>query len=148
VPQGSKIAAGNGRLRESSRNLPQWRYAVTAAAAGLPPLIDGPVAMHIVFTVLRPARPKWSGPATRPDLDKLARAVLDGITDAGLWADDGRVTEFARLAKVWPDADPDALPCAGVIVAAAVMTQSDWPDLLADLYTDALAAGHYARRQA
>lgn len=30
-------------------------------------------------------------PITKPDIDKLLRAVCDGITDAGVWKDDAQV---------------------------------------------------------
>ena len=30
-------------------------------------------------------------PATMPDIDKLMRAILDGLTDAQVWLDDGQV---------------------------------------------------------
>ncbi len=35
-----------------------------------------------------------------PDLSKLLRGIEDAITEAGLWADDARVAEYVRLAKV------------------------------------------------
>ena len=42
----------------------------------------------------------------------------DAITEAGLWADDARVADYHRLAKVWAGFDDDALPVPGVAVAA------------------------------
>ena len=49
-----------------------------------------------------------------PDLSKLLRSTEDALTDAGLWADDARVVEYERLAKVYPGEDPEALPVPGV----------------------------------
>jgi Holliday junction resolvase RusA-like endonuclease len=40
-----------------------------------------------------------------PDLDKLTRAVLDGLTRAGVWADDGQVVEL-RATKCYDDDHP------------------------------------------
>jgi hypothetical protein len=74
----------------------------------------------MVFTVQKPksapkTRRTW--PDKKPDLSKLVRSTEDAITDAGLWADDARVVEYARLAKVYPGEDPMALSSPGVWVA-------------------------------
>jgi crossover junction endodeoxyribonuclease RusA len=53
-------------------------------------------------------------PMSAPDLSKLARATEDALTDAGVWTDDARVSEYLRLAKVWCGSDPGALPVPGV----------------------------------
>lgn len=76
--------------------------------------IPGPVEVHMGFDLPRPANhylpvnskrsvpqlkllaPLW--PSHKPDLDKLTRAVLDAVTDAGLWADDAQVVSL-RAAK-------------------------------------------------
>jgi crossover junction endodeoxyribonuclease RusA len=39
--------------------------------------------------IVRAGAPEF--PATRPDLDKLARSTLDGLKSAGLYGDDGQV---------------------------------------------------------
>jgi Holliday junction resolvase RusA-like endonuclease len=36
----------------------------------------------------------------RPDLDKLLRSTLDGLTDAGVWRDDSQVVSISA-AKVY-----------------------------------------------
>lgn len=125
-PQGSKSYKGRtktGRviMAESSNKVAPWREAIKAAAPAVERPLDGPIAVRIVFTVPRPksAKAAMVAPSTRPDLDKCVRSTFDGITDAGLWADDARVSDFSRLAKVWPHYDDDALPVPGVIVAAA-----------------------------
>jgi len=38
----------------------------------------------------------------KPDLDNLAKSVLDAITDLQIWKDDSQVTELT-LAKEWAD---------------------------------------------
>lgn len=126
APQGSKTPKGRRKdgtiiLVESSAKVKPWREAVKAAAieqvgaAGL----DGPLVVRMVFTVRRPtsARVAERYPSTRPDVSKLARSTEDAISDAGLWADDARVAGYARLFKVWPGRDLDALPVPGVVVA-------------------------------
>jgi crossover junction endodeoxyribonuclease RusA len=101
APQGSKRHVGGGRMVESSRAVGPWREAVRAetqramkAARECP--ITGPVSVIIRFYLPRPkSTPKrivW--PAKRPDLDKLARAVLDGLTAGGAWDDDAQVVEL------------------------------------------------------
>jgi len=64
---------------------PKWTRAVARALQdAIPaeerPLISGPVAMTLRFYVPRPANPKFEVPATPPDMDKLERATLDGLT--------------------------------------------------------------------
>lgn len=119
-PQGSKRHVGNGRMIESSKKVKPWRADVKAAAEavrnGAAP-IDGPVKVRMVFTLAKPS----SAPKTRrtwairkPDLSKLARSTEDALTDAGLIKDDARIIEFERLAKVFPNEDPEALEAPGV----------------------------------
>ena len=78
----------------------------------------------MVFTMARPksARKVDQIPCKTPDLSKLARSTEDAITDAGLWADDARVAEYARLAKVWTGYDPEALAVPGALVACVTMS--------------------------
>jgi crossover junction endodeoxyribonuclease RusA len=97
--------------------LPQWRMKVTAAAIekqaeymqtnpalfeALP--FEGGVGITVDFVL---ERPKWhygtgknaghvkesapAYPASMPDIDKLLRAILDALTDAQVWKDDGQV---------------------------------------------------------
>ena len=56
----------------------------------------------------------------RPDLSKLARSTEDALSDAGLIADDARIVEYERLAKVFPGEDPDALEAPGVLIVVRV----------------------------
>jgi Holliday junction resolvase RusA-like endonuclease len=117
APQGSKrgfLNARTGRVQmvESSARVKPWRQDVSAAAieaaaaAGLPAVIDWAVAVEIVFLMrrprghlgrrgLRPSAPEH--PSGRPDVDKLARATLDGLT---ILRDDSLVVDL-RARKVW-----------------------------------------------
>lgn len=68
----------------------------------------GPVTVEIVFHFARPAShlrkdgsPKASAPTyPRPDVDNLAKAVLDALTDAGAWGDDSQVVSLG-VRKKW-----------------------------------------------
>lgn len=127
APQGSKKFVGvhNGRgilVESSAKKVKTWRQDVKAAAIearnGSPPL-DGPLVARVVFTLQKPVsapkrRRTW--PDKKPDVSKLCRALEDALTDAGLIADDARIVEYERLAKVFPGEDPEALDAPGVRV--------------------------------
>lgn len=125
--QGSKRVV-NGRMIDASPALRPWRDSVTWGVKQALPQ-DWPLTwayeVKLLFRFLRPkghSKPKGgltrSAPlhkTTRPDLDKLERAVLDACTDAGAWRDDCQVvriisekaysTEPGVLMRVtaWPD---------------------------------------------
>lgn len=121
APQGSKQAYVRGNravLVETSKRLPLWREAVQDAAmdAGCQP-IDGPVAVWLTFRMPRPKAMKPADPLTmiqRPDIDKLARAVLDGITGV-CFEDDSQVTRLVVLKR---RADVDEESGVAVFVSA------------------------------
>ena len=84
-PQGSKRHVGRGIMVESSKHRPAWRKAVAVAArtahTGTP--YDGPVAITAEFIMPRPknwGKKRQDPMIQRPDLDKLIRAVMDGIS--------------------------------------------------------------------
>lgn len=98
APQGSKRHVGGGRMVEVSRAVGPWREAVRAETQRVVMAGQGgpwpcPVQVRIAFRLPRPksapASVRW--PAKRPDLDKLVRAVLDGITEGGALFDDSQV---------------------------------------------------------
>ncbi len=96
-PQGSKSRDRDGNMYESSRGLRPWRDAVgwIARARNTQAMQDGPFAVHCRFVMPRPqamAKTKPTPPHTKkPDVDKIARAILDAIT--GVWfKDDSQVT--------------------------------------------------------
>ena len=107
APQGSKRHVGRGILVESSKACGPWRTTVAFTAAQVvegPPL-DGPLSVHLVFVMPRPAgAPKRSTPPAvkRPDVDKLSRAVLDALSGVA-WRDDSQITHLnarKRLAEL------------------------------------------------
>lgn len=119
--QGSKrgfVIPGQGERKaravvvdDNKKPLKDWRTdvvlacqrAVEAAADVVWPL-PGPLDVRLVFAMPRPARPKWPWPAVKPDIDKLERAVLDAMTDAGVWNDDAQVVHLDTW-KAYPSAD-------------------------------------------
>ncbi len=64
--------------------------------------IDGPVTVALEFVLPRPkSAPKTRTPAAtkRPDVDKLARAILDAITGICV-ADDAQVTHLCAKKRL------------------------------------------------
>jgi crossover junction endodeoxyribonuclease RusA len=108
APQGSKRHVGRGILVESSKELGPWRERVALAAHNAmlgQPLLSGAITLTLDFVMPRPkSAPKRSTPPAvkRPDVDKLARAILDAITDV-IIADDSQVVDLRatkRLAEL------------------------------------------------
>lgn len=123
APQGSKRHVGRGILVESSKALGPWRERVALMArqtvgAGPQMFTAGdPLAVHVEFIMPRPSgTPKSRTPAAvkRPDVDKLARAVLDAITDV-LIHDDSAVVHLQATKRL---AGIDEPPGADITVAA------------------------------
>ncbi|WP_256670767.1 RusA family crossover junction endodeoxyribonuclease [Nocardia cyriacigeorgica] len=117
APQGSKRHVGRGILVESSKAVGPWRERVALAVhqQGWQPL-DGPVAVDLTFVMPRPkSTPKTWTPAAvkRPDIDKLARAVLDALTGIA-FADDSQVVEMHTYKRL---ADPGLQPGLWITVA-------------------------------
>ena len=110
APQGSKSFKGharNGRaiLVESSQNVKPWRATIAAAMRwkmrGQTPH-HGPTHINLEFIMPRPkSAPKRSTPPAtkRPDIDKLARAVLDAITGIAI-ADDSQITRLHATKRI------------------------------------------------
>lgn len=120
VPQGSKTAfvsksTGRPIVVDKDMRLPRWRSTITAHAIDaqaewmhtMPSVIlplTGAVGIEVTFLLNRPKNHYGTGgnsdrvkpgsplaPAVMPDLDKLLRAVFDGLTDAQVWRDDSQV---------------------------------------------------------
>lgn len=113
-PQGSKRQGRNGAMYEASRYIKAWREAISTVAwtemnragAGR---IDGAVELTVVFQFsrpkshytskgLRPGAPQFV--TSTPDLDKLMRAVGDGLVDGGVLRDDSLIV-VEHLSKVY-----------------------------------------------
>lgn len=130
-PQGSKrafvVKRKDGPARavvvDSDKGpLRSFRDAVRAdAVAAAVGQFPGPVRVWLHFSLVKP-KVAMRGPRRFPigrtagDIDKLTRAVLDALTDAGTWGDDGQVVELIA-SKDYP-AEPLSgfLPSPGVHV--------------------------------
>lgn len=84
------------------------RLVATQAMAGRKPM-EGPLAVAIFFYIDRPKSHtkkqrecEWH--AQKPDLDNLAKAVLDALKEV-TWSDDSQIAEL-RLRKQWAYGDP------------------------------------------
>ncbi len=99
APKGSRTAGvrrdGRRYSRPASRYEHPWteavaRHALLAARSG--PL-EPPYRVALAFFYARPARPAHTWPS-RLDLDKAARAVLDGLVRGRLLVDDRHIIDL------------------------------------------------------
>lgn len=138
VPQGSMTCVGRGGFHNvqpsNAKALKPWRKLIAAAGRRLMDktggTLTGPVGVEVTLTV---PRPPSVAPGSRPwptargknalDVDKGARAVLDGLQDSGLVTDDAQVVELIAR-KVYPDTPdaPDALPRPGAVIRVYPIT--------------------------
>lgn len=95
APQGSKRHVGNGRFIEASKNLPAWRSQIEKTCLELfdQPL-DGALEIELWFYLPKPSSVSRVYPTVMPDLDKLVRAVGDGLTKGGAITDDSRIVDL------------------------------------------------------
>lgn len=127
MPKGSRypvVTSDNPNLKAWRRDVA--RAALSAGCAGRQPH-DGPMRVELDFYLHRPQALKVDRPhITRPDVDKLARGILDALTGV-VWRDDGQVVtltarKFYTEAGVSPRAvilvQPEDLP----LMAAAERT--------------------------
>jgi Holliday junction resolvase RusA-like endonuclease len=116
--QGSKrIVQPKGHRRpmlieQTSKTLKPWRTAVAAFSviehASLGQL-DGPLAVHLLFSLKRPKKP--SRPYPTADVDKLARAVLDALVHGGLVKDDSQVVQLDATKRWAIDEEVGCMIC-------------------------------------
>ena len=111
IPQGSKTVAQHGGrawVRDANAGkLKPWRENVATAArvSHSGARLDGHLSVDMLFLLPRPTSAIRPYPSVKPDLDKLVRAVMDGITDADVWADDARVVELWTAKAYAADGD-------------------------------------------
>lgn len=135
--QGSKRWLPNGRMIEADKKVKPWRQAVYAAVQhDCPDLVkmEGPIAVRATFLFERPKAHYRTGKnahllrdgaplyVTRtPDVDKTLRALLDPLTEVGMWHDDAQVV-IAHAAKRY--CNEGERPGAIVLITNA-LTDSD-----------------------
>jgi Holliday junction resolvase RusA-like endonuclease len=101
VPQGSVrafMAGGKAHVATKSAPLMAWRTAIAMVASTSmrdEPMFDEPVSVEATFTLPRPvsAPKRVVYPAVKPDIDKLARSLLDALTGVVV-RDDSRVVSL------------------------------------------------------
>lgn len=93
IPQGSLKMMNGNIVHTKDKELRAWRTDIgnTAKSCGIQ-LIEKNrgVTIDLMFCMPKPSSVKRSIPSTRPDLDKLIRAVLDALTGIA-YVDDGQV---------------------------------------------------------
>jgi crossover junction endodeoxyribonuclease RusA len=149
------VSRSTGRailVKDNKKSQNEWRANVRDETAkvmdGRDPM-QGPVVLTITFTWPKPVsapkrKPSW--PCKKPDWDKLARAVSDGLKDGGAYKDDAQVvravvvkhypvTGEARLpvylgdethimSQVWePGSTWDVMNVPGVVIRLAHLTE-------------------------
>lgn len=94
VPQGSMKVINGRVIHHKGSELAAWRSAIalTARQHGARPSAD-PIHIEMKFYLPRPKTVKRPEPSVAPDLDKMVRACLDGLT-AIAYIDDGQVTSI------------------------------------------------------
>lgn len=95
VPQGSmKFIKPGVMIHARSAELASWRATIAyrAKEAGCHP-IDSPICIKLRFQMPRPKTVKRTYPTVAPDVDKLIRAVLDGLTGVA-YVDDAQVVRI------------------------------------------------------
>lgn len=136
APQGSKrggYSAKSGKTfvyEQNGKTQASWRQDVIAAAVQLRETMgwetaDGPIWIWVMFRLPRPAsvnirrRPY---PSVKPDMDKLLRNTLDGLTQAGIYRDDAQITEMHAKKRYATD-DPDGSPGASIRVGLVALPE-------------------------
>lgn len=92
IPQGSmKFVRPGVMIHSRSQDLALWRadIARNAELFGFKP-VSSAVKVELDFIMARPKSAKRAFPSVKPDLDKLIRAVLDGLTGV-VYEDDSQV---------------------------------------------------------
>lgn len=96
IPQGSMRHIGNGRMiHNKAQELAVYRasLALLAKTKFKTPSAE-PVSITLEFGIVQPKSVRRPMPTVPPDIDKLARAVLDALTGIA-YIDDSQVVRLA-----------------------------------------------------
>ncbi len=98
-------------LVEANKQLPAWRSQVTEALRtayqGTEPLFPDAVITEVSFWLTRPRTNKRTHMTTKPDKDKLIRAINDCLTQANIIKDDSYIIRTCSE-KAYADEDHPA----------------------------------------
>ena len=140
--------------KDNEKRQNEWRAnvrdEVRRARDGADPM-EGPVVLAITITRPKPVsapkrKPSW--PWKKPDWDKLARAISDGLKDGGAYKDDAQVVrgmvtksyplsssggfealllytgdDPAHMLQLWEFPELDVLNIPGVVIRLAHLTE-------------------------
>lgn len=117
IQQGSKRSLGPGRpwVEDNKEQLEPWREQIASAARSAETgMLTGALQVGLTFyfkyrksDLRADGTPRLGAPAykiTTPDVDKLARAALDGLTAGGVWVDDQQVAVLVCEKRYAPTA--------------------------------------------
>lgn len=136
APQGSHrafVVGNRAVITQDNKKTRPWRqsvqYAAVEALNGQPPTRH-PVHVDVTFALPRPrshyrtgrnahllrdAAPAW--PAGKPDVDKLLRACLDSLSDAGVWIDDAQVVDLVARKRYAGPGELLLVPGALIVIS-------------------------------
>ncbi len=129
APKGSRIAGkrndGTVFTRPASKREKPWRTTAAQAlwlASNKQRVKFGtePIRVTVCFSFARPAKPKYLWPSKGGDIDKLTRALLDSLVDAGVIPDDRHVVRIDAV-KCFVDGQPHT---TGVVEAGTAAPNS------------------------
>lgn len=97
VPQGSLKFINGHAIHVRAQDLALWRADIARIARSVinEPAEEG-VEIYLTFNVRKPKTVNRNEPYIRPDIDKLARAVLDGLTGV-VYRDDEQVVKLTAI---------------------------------------------------
>jgi Holliday junction resolvase RusA-like endonuclease len=98
---------------KATKSYEQYVAHVSALEMRRAPPLDEPVIIHIMFCFALPKTPSVRSRimsegclhTKKPDIDNLAKSVLDGLQAGGVFSDDKQVVEL-RAAKVYAIEEP------------------------------------------
>jgi Holliday junction resolvase RusA-like endonuclease len=129
APKGSRVfgrtKAGNTFTRPASQYEKPWVEEVkraTQIAMRHHPQPEPPYAVQLVFRLDAPKKNRAAMPwwPTRHDLDKLTRAVVDGLVSGGAMKDDRHVIELTARKRYLEDGETQGVDAQ--ISTASVQT--------------------------
>lgn len=132
---GTRRFTGRVTLTEMSKKVAPWREAVQEAAreairaqesgqAVLAPWepLQGPVEVRVTFAMPRGKTVRRPWPCVAPDLDKLVRSTLDGLSMAGVWKDDALAVRL--VVEELYAGSPGTLDSPGAVIELHTLTPS------------------------
>ncbi len=95
LPKGSTrafVIAGRARTTSATKGLKEWENRVVLFLPAARPYFHGAVSLRVHFRLSRPKSVRRQEHITKPDLDKLARAIGDALTGV-CYRDDSQINE-------------------------------------------------------